>query len=421
MPKKILFVLMIAVFLISACTPASPESTATPAPEITEEVETETENETALAGDKMPCSTVFDYETTAETKQYQDLVDQLPPVTDQDWIKGNLDAPITIVEYADFQCPACVQFSQFISSLLVEFPSSIRIVYRHLPLPSIHDKAYISAMAAEAAGAQGKFWEMHDLLFQLQTEWSGLSEEAFIDWALFQAEALELDIDQFETDLVDEEARANLEGITGERLAMGMNYTPFVVINDRVYRENKPDLFGLVGIYEFGGHESCPPWVIDPQSTYTARLDTGAGEIEIDLFSKTAPMAVNSFVFLVQNGWYDDVYFHRVVEGFVAQAGDPSGLGVVGPGYTFRNEIDSDLSFDSAGILGMANAGVDTNGSQFFITLAPATNLDGGYTIFGEVTQDSMAALDEIALRDPQRAIGFADATIIYGIEIIEN
>jgi len=130
-------------------------------------------------------------------------------------------------------------------------------------------------------------------------------------------------------------------------------------------------------------------------------LETSAGEIVIDLFPDVAPIAVNSFVFLAQNGWYDDVYFHRVLDGFVAQAGDPSGFGVIGPGYTFVNETDENLSFDRAGILGMANAGVDTNGSQFFITLAPTTDLDGNYTIFGEVIDESLSVLDEIARRDP--------------------
>jgi len=202
---------------------------------------------------------------------------------------------------------------------------------------------------------------------------------------------------------------------------VGVQYTPFVVVNDRIFRENKPDLFSLVGIYEFGGSITCPPWVIDPERSYTARLDTSAGEIEVDLYADVAPLAVNSFVFLAQNGWFDQVYFHRVIPGFVAQAGDPSGFGVVGPGYKFANETDNELSFDRAGILGMANAGVDTNGSQFFITLAPVTNLDGGYTIFGEVTAQSLDVLGEIALRDPQAAIGFEDATVINGIEIIEK
>lgn len=418
MPKKILFVLMMGVLLISACAPTPSE----PIEDI-EEDEPIVESPTAVASseDLMPCSTVYAYETTAETDNYQAVADQLPPVTADDWSHGNPDAPITIVEYADFQCPACANFSLYLNALMSEFPNTFNVVFRHLPLPSIHDKAYISSMAAEAAGAQGKFWEMHDLLFQTQGEWHSLTESEFVDWVKMRAEALNLGMDQFEEDLLDSDARATLEQQTEERLNLGVHYTPFVIVNGRIFRDNKPDLFSLVGIHEFGGYESCPPWVIDPNGSYTALLDTSAGEIEIELLADAAPIAVNSFVFLAQNGWYDGVYFHRVLPGFVAQAGDPSGLGVVGPGYKFENETDNDLSFDQAGVLGMANSGVDSNGSQFFITLAPATNLDGGYTIFGQVSAESIDILDNIALRDPQTTIGFEDATVINGIEIIEN
>lgn len=424
--KKILFVVLLGALLVAACAPQTPETGDVTESEVepTEEPRVEdvgNEPQVELTDDQMPCSTVYDYPTTAETDFYQAIIDQLPPLNEDDWVQGNPDAPITIFEYADFQCPACVNFAQFTSTLLEFFPSSIKLVFRHLPLPSIHDKAFISGMAAEAAGAQGKFWEMHDFLYQSQQEWSGLTEQGFIDWIVIQAEEFDLDIDQFETDLLDPEKRAWLEDITNERLTLGLNYTPTVVVNGRIYRDNHPNLFGLIGIHEFGGFESCPAWVIDPESAYTAKMDTSAGEIEIELYADVAPIAVNSFVFLAQNGWFDEVYFHRVIEGFVAQAGDPSGLGVIGPGYTFVNETDNNLSFDRAGILGMANAGADTNGSQFFITLAPVTNLDGGYTIFGEVAANSMDVLDQIALRDPQTTTEFDDATIINGIEIVEN
>ena len=424
MLKKFLFVILLGALLLTACAPKTPEAIEDPATAV--EVIGGTEPEDVLSGPEgaegqMPCTTIYNYQTSAETDSYQAIIDQLPPLSEDDWVKGNPDAPITIFEYADFQCPACVNFAQLTRFLIDNFPSSIKLVFRHLPLPSIHDKAFISGMAAEAAGAQGKFWEMHDFLYQSQAQWYAMSEQDFVDWILVQAEAFDLDIGQFEADLLDTEKRDHLEEVTTERLTMGMNYTPTVVVNGRIYRENHPNLFGLIGIYEFGGYQECPNWVIDPESTYLAKLDTSAGEIEIELFADKAPIAVNSFVFLAQNGWYDEVYFHRVLPGFVAQAGDPSGLGVVGPGYTFVNETDNDLSFDRKGLFAMANAGVDTNGSQFFITLAPAPNLDGGFTIFGEVTAESLDILDEIALRDPQTTVDFTDATIIYGIEIIEN
>ena len=413
MPKKIVFVLMLGVLLVSACTPQ-----ATPTAEPTAAI-TETES-TALTG-QMPCTTVYDYELSDEAAGYQAVVDQLPAVTDEDWVRGNPDAPITIVEYADFQCSACANYSYYVRALLDAFPNSIRVVYRDMPLASIHDKAYLSSMVGKAAGNQGAFWDMYDILFENQSVWFYYTDDEFIDWANQQAEALGLDLDQFNADINDTEVLNAFQDRTNELLNLGLHYTPFVIINDHIYKDNNPDLFALVGIYEYAGYMDCPSWVIDTSKSYTAVLDTSAGEIKIDLFADVAPMAVNNFIFLAENGWYDDVYFHRVLQDFVAQAGDPSGYGVISPGYKFANETDANLSFDKAGVVGMANAGADQNGSQFFITLGPTTDLDGSYTIFGQVQDGSLSVLDQIALRDPDTAMDFAGATVINSIEIIEN
>jgi cyclophilin family peptidyl-prolyl cis-trans isomerase len=116
--------------------------------------------------------------------------------------------------------------------------------------------------------------------------------------------------------------------------------------------------------------------------------------------SAESPITVNNFVFLARQGYYDGVTFHRVLPGFVAQAGDPTGTGSGGPGYFIPNETDAGLSFDSAGVVAMANSGIDRNGSQFFITYAPQPALDGGYTIFGRVVS-GMEAVLALAPRDP--------------------
>ena len=434
MPKKIFFLLMIVALLVSACKANSEETTSEQEEQTAEEsaVETAEEaediiNETAttelvLEGDTMPCSTVTDYETTAEADYYQAIVDQLPPLSlEDDWIRGNPDAPVTIYEYADFQCSACVSFAAYTELLVNYFPGSIKIVFRHLPLASIHDKAYLSGMAGEAAGAQGMFWEMHDLLYENQSVWYYYSDDEFIDWAKTQAEALGLDGDQFEDDMLNDDARASLETLANERISMGMNYTPFVVFNDRIYKDGLPDLFSLISISEYDAYQECPPWVIDMEQTYTARLITDVGDIEIELYSDVAPLAVNSFVFLSQEDWYDDVYFHSVIEDYIALTGDPSGLGVMTPGYTFVNETDNNLSFDHAGVVAMAYATSDRNTSQFFITLTSVADLDGAYTIFGQVTEESMEVLDKIAIRDDTTAADFEGATVIYDVEIIEE
>ncbi len=145
--------------------------------------------------------------------------------------------------------------------------------------------------------------------------------------------------------------------------------------------------------------DTAPEMQIDVNKRYLATLDTDKGKIVIELLPKVAPITVNSFVFLVRQGYYDGVTFHRVLPGFVAQGGDPTGSGSGGPGYSIPNE-DSDLRFDAAGVVAMANSGRDQNGSQFFITYAPLPSLDGGYTIFGRVAEGLEVAL-AITPRDP--------------------
>ena len=145
---------------------------------------------------------------------------------------------------------------------------------------------------------------------------------------------------------------------------------------------------------------SAPPMVVDVKKTYTATFKMAkGGEFVIQLFPDKAPITVNSFVFLARQKFFDGLTFHRVLDGFMAQGGDPTGTGGGGPGYEFVNE-NSDLKFDKAGVVAMANAGKDTNGSQFFITFNATPNLDGGYTIFGQVTA-GMDVVNGIKRRDP--------------------
>ena len=146
---------------------------------------------------------------------------------------------------------------------------------------------------------------------------------------------------------------------------------------------------------------SPPPMTIDPSKQYFATFKTAKGDIKVQLFADKAPKTVNSFVFLAREGFYDNATFHRVLADFMAQGGDPTGKGSGGPGYIFDNESHPDLKFDSPGILAMANAGANTNGSQFFITFRATPWLDGGYTIFGKVIE-GMDVVLSLRLRDPQ-------------------
>ncbi|MBA4375414.1 MAG: peptidylprolyl isomerase [Anaerolinea sp.] len=166
-------------------------------------------------------------------------------------------------------------------------------------------------------------------------------------------------------------------------------------------------------------YSSAPPMLIDVTKKYSATVKmANGGEFVIDLYADKAPITVNSFVFLAREGYFDGVTFHRVIDDFMAQGGDPTGSGMSGPGYKFVNE-DSDLIFDKAGVVAMANAGRNTNGSQFFITFVPVPQLNGGYTIFGQVTS-GMDVVNAITRRDPEKSPDYT-GDAIQSITITER
>jgi peptidyl-prolyl cis-trans isomerase B (cyclophilin B) len=140
-----------------------------------------------------------------------------------------------------------------------------------------------------------------------------------------------------------------------------------------------------------------PALEIDPDAVYHATLETDKGDIDVDLFPEHAPKTVNNFVFLANEGFYDGTPFHRVIEGFVIQGGDPTGTGRGGPGYQFEDEVEGNPLTHDVGALSMANAGPNTNGSQFFIARAPQPHLDAKHTVFGSVTegQDVVDAMEQ--------------------------
>lgn len=164
-------------------------------------------------------------------------------------------------------------------------------------------------------------------------------------------------------------------------------------------------------------YDTCPANILDPDVDYQARIVTSKGDILLDLYEDEAPLTVNNFVFLAEQGFYDDTIFHRVLDNFMAQAGDPTGTGTGGPGYQFADETNNGLTFTERGQLAMANAGPGTNGSQFFITFVPTPHLDGRHTIFGELVEGD-EVLGSITLRDP--GVG-GEADVIERIEIVEN
>ncbi|NTY01564.1 peptidylprolyl isomerase [Deinococcus sp. JMULE3] len=175
---------------------------------------------------------------------------------------------------------------------------------------------------------------------------------------------------------------------------------------------------------------SAPAQIIDPNKRYRAVLKTSQGDVTLDLYPKVAPVAVNNFVFLALNHFYDGTRFHRVIDGFMAQGGDPLSAdpaqqarwGTGGPGYQFSAELVNGVRFDKAGVLGMARSqSLSSQGSQFFITVAPADFLSGNYTVFGQVIagQDVLNRLQRNY--NNSGPIAGAGADTLLGVQILQE
>ncbi len=221
-----------------------------------------------------------------------------------------------------------------------------------------------------------------------------------------------MDEARFASDLDDGVYAAYVSSLEKEAAGIGLPGTPSALVDGEIVAgQGLPVDFAVwdnfisstiaVQALDDMQYDAPPPMTLEDGKIYKARVTMENGdEFLIELNQEAAPLAVNSFIFLANEGWFDGVTFHRVLPGFMAQTGDPTGTGMGGPGYEFVNEIDSTLSHDAKGVVAMANSGPDTNGSQFFITLAPATHLDGGYTIFGRIVE-GMDAVEGITPRDP--------------------
>lgn len=160
-----------------------------------------------------------------------------------------------------------------------------------------------------------------------------------------------------------------------------------------------------------------PAMTIDPQKDYSAVFEIeGKGQLKVKLFAKDAPNTVNNFVFLARDGFFDGTTFHRVIPGFMAQGGDPTGSGTGGPGYNFADEFSPQLKHSGPGTLSMANAGPNSNGSQFFITFEATPWLDGHHSVFGQVVEGLDVGLS-ISPRDPQSARAPGDKLVTVTIE----
>jgi cyclophilin family peptidyl-prolyl cis-trans isomerase/protein-disulfide isomerase len=328
-----------------------------------------------------------------------------PPVSEEDHVHGAEDPVFTVMDYSDYQDPRSALFAEVVDRLLEENPDEVRVISRIFPLLSVNDKAAVAAQAAEAAAGQDKYWEMRDLLYRQQENWVGLSVEDFEQWLFAQASTIELSVDQFKTDMQREDIVAEVQQAWEDGQKMGLPGTPLVLINGQIYGGPRDynSLNDILQLIALGRKQfaACPPVTVQTQKQYIATLHTEKGDVTIQLFANKAPFTVNSFLFLVRNGWYENITFHRVIPDLFAQTGDPSGTGKGNPGYYVVTEIDPSLRFNKPGMVAMVNSGPDTSGSQFFVTYAPAAQFDGQYTIFGEVLS-GLEVLEELTPRDAQ-------------------
>ncbi len=314
-----------------------------------------------------------------------------------------------------------------LESLKEDYGDDMQFVFRHLPLITIHDKAQITAEAAEAAGAQGLFWEMHDILFERQADWSNASEAEMLDTLVEYAEEIGVeDIEQFRADLENDTYADVVLAAYEAATAAELSSTPTVIVNG-VNLPSQAFGFSYDGVDAFIKLMQLretwfeqPEQVIDPDQEYTATIETEKGDIVLELFADTAPVNVNSFAFLAEQGWYEGVTFHRVLPNFVAQGGDPTGTGVGFPGYRCGDEVTAERTFDSPGIVSLANSGPGSNGSQFFITYDAVPQLNENFTIIGQVIE-GMDVAESLTPRDPQSELDAPPGDEIINITVEEK
>ena len=405
MKKSWLLIVLAAALILSACKPKSVITSSAPEPTATSAVPTPAATPTtaAIVSSSIPSictvTTLFAEPEATESA----LMSLFAPVSETDHVMGEATAKVTFLEYSDFQCPYCAALAPVLQTLQEEFPEDVRVVFRNFPLNG-HTNSLITAQAAEAAALQGKFWEMHDAIFASQDSWSDLAADQMEALLINTASQLGLNVEQFTADLKSEAIVQKVLADQAKGEEIQLPGTPFLLINGRIY-QGQTDLASLEAIVkllvlEDRQFKTCPELSIDMDKEYLATVKTDKGEFVIRLYADKAPTTVNSFIFLARNGWFDNIIFHRVLPGFVAQSGDPSGTGYAGPGYFFGDEINADLRFDRKGLVAMANAGSNTNGSQFFITYDAIPDLDGKYTIFGEVIS-GMDVVEALTPRDP--------------------
>ncbi len=388
---KLIIILLVPVFILVSCSPApaivNPTPLATPTP-----------GPTATPA-SIPC-TLLHFPVTPEATLGAGFEGRVH-------VSGPADAPVTIIAFSDYQCLPCAFLAASLRQIRLAHPNDVRLIYLHAPQTD-HDKDNLAIQAVEAADLQGKFWEMHDLLFEKQAEWSALAAADFEAWAAAQAAGLSMEVARFRSDfegpavadrLQQAIQSAGVQPFAPPRLFVNSS-SPYTGLADFASLDTVVRLDAMT-VRQFS---ACPLESIDPLKQYIITLHTAKGDVVLQLYPEKAPQAVNNFIFLARSSWYDGITFYRVLPGNRVMTGDPSETGLGNPGYLFETEIAPSLTFNQPGMVALDNDGPGTNGSRFFITLVPAPQLDGQYTIFGQVLS-GLDILSALTARDPQPGI----------------
>jgi Peptidyl-prolyl cis-trans isomerase (rotamase) - cyclophilin family len=339
----------------------------------------------------------------------------LPPITAEDYAVGPADAALTFIVYTDPQCPYCAQLDPILDQFQALYPDDVRVVTRLFPLTSIHDKAMAATQALFAAGLQNKFNELRKFLFERQRQdlstdtslteadfWGSLAAADFENWLKERVPALGIDADQLLADMKSDTVVAKAQASLDSAMTIGISGTPTLMVNGYQWPENQRGI-EIFSIYlrliknQANELDSCPATVIDAGKKYTATIETTQGDIQVELYPDKAPVAVNSFVYLAEQGWYDNLPI--IASSDFVLSGDPSDTGYGGAGYAFLDE-NSGLTFEQPGMLAVYSVwpGYGTNGSMFFMNKTALTD-QGNRTIFGKVTA-GLDVLDKFEIRD---------------------
>ncbi len=406
MRKYLMIFLMIALLFVAGCSKSGDTDASTDATSVSEEKTTDT----SAADGTTAEDTTAPFTSAENPCQSFNLVDDVllspvnelvPAITDADLVVGPDDAAYTFITYSNFTCSHCANLEPVLTALQELFPQDVRLVFRYVTTGSI---STLSAQAVEAANLQGKFAEMKDAIFAAQATWWEFSDDEFRTWVDERAAEFGMDVDQFNTDMDDENIANKITYNRSQVDELGITGTPTMFVNNRQYSPYQDrSIFTLATMIRVMDTSdqllgSCPTVDTNFDADLQAVISTSQGDIIVDLYEDQAPNTVAYFKYLADNGWYDNNDIFISTDEYIV-SGDPSNSLYGGPGFAFYNEI-SEATMDEEGLLVSFNRlGTGYNSGLFMLTKGAVTDFSGDISIFGKVIEgmDVLSSFSEHA------------------------